>query len=920
MPSILSRTPSETSLPSSARSRGSSDSDHPALAGTPPLRRMTRSSSPPLKETRRTSIFSRLRRSIPSAPSQEDDDWPPMEKKQDPLPSPSEDSEEEYEEVLRMGCDYDFDTEEFDDEMDWERIKTLPRVRLIPPAEDQEEPIFLYPNFPKTVFTDTDTGSPTTPLPIKSNSVPTFISPFSDIGPQHQLPSPPRPSSIRRTSIASGSKNMWGGMSGGFTQPAPVFRRATQRPGSVVMPRKKEASAGDHRNKDSSPFSPPPAPGMERRATEPPLQDMSIMRAVLRHRFPSDPGPMEQYDRNDNTVEAGPSNIPTSLEFDPSTLPLTPPQPPLKDKDQEQSISTQIGGDETQQVSGPSVMFRSPSPRNLPPSPKDTRPRRNKSDRRKSRVSPMDCPIPTRPPPTPPHSTRSTTYPKTPAPLLLEKEKSQLKKQKSFKNFFFSDSTLNEDKRRKSTDSENVSTPLSGKDDKEKEKKNKEKEKEAEKDKIEGGTTTGMGLKKRFSLSNMSQAFKKRSVPPPIIPNVPDLPEIYKSKTKSGKQKMSSVPLPDVSAPVLIDRSFSAPISVEKSQQKRHILSSNLIDTKPVQSPFQTPTQEDDDTSDNSSLSSVSLEDIDDDPSSQQPRQARRATMIRAVSRSSTIGFDLQEMMGVGSSNSEEIIPIGPLLQQPLFSDPECTFENQALSDDQLEMILSQDIQRRSHLSHFSHIPDFDTLPTLPIHVTLPDMISTLPFGSLEEKSEHHCVMTHEGEGTDSDHWNSLDSARSSSEGGSSLPLTPIGNMSETIPVPSPSLDLTLSVPSSPSEEPVMVEIPPSPPQTTISPKSRTSTPCSVFSSPEALFKLISSPRSTRSSGSTATIQRSSPLNKMTDEEINILDIPKISAMEEGSKHGTQEYSSLAMGVKLRSLHFDSLGLDFENDQPPVPC
>ncbi|KAK8847401.1 hypothetical protein IAR55_005259 [Kwoniella newhampshirensis] len=134
-----------------------------------------------------------------------------------------------------------------EDEVEWERVRTLPRVRLVPP-EDEGEPIMLYP---PPHFLRPATPPPILPHPFLSppNSPPT--SP-----PNHRTTSPPSLTSPpRRPGSIYSTNPTWAGMAEGFILPPPKFQRARSgwggAPAGVIMPKKRAEVAEDRRRRMS---------------------------------------------------------------------------------------------------------------------------------------------------------------------------------------------------------------------------------------------------------------------------------------------------------------------------------------------------------------------------------------------------------------------------------------------------------------------------------------------------------------------------------------------------------------------------------------------------------------------------------------------------------------------------------------------
>lgn len=868
-----------------------------ALVDAPALQRMNRPPSPPPKpvasipmppprDPKRTSIFNigRLRRSAPPAAANGPGN---VQVSAIPLPNGSVvRAMDVFGEVMKQAAylhgrasgETVEDQDAEGDELDWERIKTLPRVRLVPPEEDDSEPVLLYPPAPQRTSMPSFTAEEGDSMRLHATMPGASLVPFEP--PSAQTASAAEPSAKRLSmSVAGGSacssRGIWGGMSPGFSQPPPVFRRGGQRPGSaIVMPRKKEQANAENRPKamPNEPFSPPrirgssiPVPSVkipihadaQVEAEDATCDDANVPLSVQTRRAMSDP----------------PSGRSTAS----TTTNRAATFPPLDGIDNAHSF-IELGD------------IDKPCPE-LPPSPP-----RESSPRRKSRAMSLTSILASktaqmsehRPPPVPPLPLPSNSL--KGAEPHTEPDSNRLKKQKSLKNFFFagssgrSESTAGvlEGKRRKSNETESSSETSSASGPKTK-----------RKDDAAGAREEG-SLRKRFSLSNMSQAFKKRSLGPGsgvAVPKVPDLPAEYRTAEKAskpGKPKSKSVPgvfdAPVVSSREPAPTQHAATVSeVDVGGSARGptppliVSSVGRMEFSPV---VQSPTSIDppllpdlemdlDSESDGSSL--FSLEDVElgsASPPTQQ--QTRRATIMRVVPRY-PMGFDLQEMMGMstGSLPSHRIgdrddLPDSPISMGPLLSRP--------------------------------------TPVALDVNQPATATTSSTP-------DEDHCRTP------DSDDWHSAESRPSSeTDTSSSQPHTPLDNEAPTqvllpaVPLPdvgsvdepnkivtetmlmSPSLSLTLRDPSEAAAH-------------DLSPVSRVaSTPKSRFSSPEGMLRMMASPRSNRSSFSGASVR--TPLRNSTPPRLNDIPIPPMP--------DTREYSSLMNAVQLRSLKFDALGLDFE--------
>ncbi|WVQ98037.1 hypothetical protein IAU59_005159 [Kwoniella sp. CBS 9459] len=187
-----------------------------------------------------------------------------------------------------------------EDEIEWQRVKTLPRVRLVPP-EDEGEPIMLYP---PPHFVRPATPPPTLPHP--------FLSPPSSppTSPPMRPGSPPQSPPRRPTSIYSSSPT-WAGMADGFVLPPPKFTRTSAgwggapRSMGVILPKKREEVDEDRRKRMSgvsmngaawdqvgSPPRSPPGPGGSGRMRS--LESQEEIAANKKMRIERDPPPTLQ--------------------------------------------------------------------------------------------------------------------------------------------------------------------------------------------------------------------------------------------------------------------------------------------------------------------------------------------------------------------------------------------------------------------------------------------------------------------------------------------------------------------------------------------------------------------------------------------------------------------------------------------------
>nr|XP_019008487.1 uncharacterized protein I206_07046 [Kwoniella pini CBS 10737]OCF47268.1 hypothetical protein I206_07046 [Kwoniella pini CBS 10737] len=456
-----------------------------------------------------------------------------------------------------------------EDELEWERVKTLPRVRLVPPPEEESEPIMLYPPPHMT--------RPSTPPPILPHP---FLSPPSSppTSPPRRPGSPPQSPPKRPTSIYSQSPT-WAGMADGFVLPPPKFSRnsvgwtSTAFGGNnIVMPKRRAEVAEDRRKRMSginiagSPPTSPPAivvSGMMRslesqeeiaankrmrieeavkvdvKATQEGTMDRVLVETkdivtspvdMDVDRIPSPPLlPHEVViSKTSNTLSSSETN--TSI----SQMPVDPPAPIPVRRSRALSLSAALSSSSLKNAA-------------VPPLPDLPRPpiRKQRSLKKfffSSSTPPEAASTSSCAPPVPPLPLRERTAEIQNIDSQVEQDKI-LKSKKVMKRARSKPSLKIDVKGSKSSSSAEVSpvTPALSTD----------------KTDISAIMDTPSapaplrGLSKRFSLSNMSQAFKKRSHSTPVsatsstspIPLVPDIPEAYKKeKYATGSSAKQPVP------------------------------------------------------------------------------------------------------------------------------------------------------------------------------------------------------------------------------------------------------------------------------------------------------------------------------------------------------------------------------------------
>ena len=445
-----------------------------------------------------------------------------------------------------------------------------------------------------------------------------------------------------------------------------------------------------------------------------------------------------------------------------------------------------------------------------------------------------------------------------------------------------------------------------------------------------GGTR---GLTKRFSLSNMSNAFKRSKKDGAAVPQVPELPAAYKRDKAGRSMSADSATTPTTSA--MRDIKHSA-VPLSPKLQEAAIIDSPVSRSRPLLSPQNSP---------GSSMKGLP------DPEPPSPG----ATSLRSV-------------LSVSSDNSGHTLnaPGSPSHDDTsLLSDTSSTFELETeLNHAQLVLVSPrtrrnpaeslQDILGVAPITRQSTVIKLDPIlsrRSVEAIVLGPLLMSPSDMATLSEEdaddNEHSISGTAardnndrrgSGESTSSGHEadegrprhygsaSSLESlSRSSSTSDplehapvtpSSVDCGPVLELPPPVPPKDDSLDVDLSAES--SEDAVMVDAP-SMQEIYDSP---TSTITTSRRSPEGLFRFLSSghsPKTTLKEVEISPKGKTKPLPPVASE-------PTGKKGNKGKAAGTmtfplppppvpetKEYSSLHSDVQLRSLHFDSgLGLDFE--------
>ena len=445
-----------------------------------------------------------------------------------------------------------------------------------------------------------------------------------------------------------------------------------------------------------------------------------------------------------------------------------------------------------------------------------------------------------------------------------------------------------------------------------------------------GGTR---GLTKRFSLSNMSSAFKRSKKDGVFVPQVPELPAAYK-RDKAGRSmsadsastptatvirdiKQSAVPLsPKLQESAIIDSPQTRPRSLLSPKNSPGSSVKALPDPEPS-SPGATslhsvrsvstahtlnapgsPTHDDtsilSDTSSNfeleTELNHAQLVLVSPRTRRNPAESLQDILGVAPVTRQSTI----VKMDPVLSRRSVEAIVLGPLLMSPgemapLSEEDECGITHDPSDPDNVRRG-SDSLATSDHAGHIrSDSPhQYDSESSLE---------SLSRSSSTSDPLEHAPVTP------------------SSADCGPTLelppPLPPMGN----------ALDVGLS--TVPFDDGVIVDTPSMHEMY----ESPTSTIATSRRSPEGLFRFLSSGHSPKTSPKTSVkeLEGASKSNPKSTH-VSAASRSSVKAVKSGAKAvtvsfplppppvpETKEYSSFNNEVQLRSLHFDSgLGLDFE--------
>ncbi|WWD21492.1 hypothetical protein CI109_105978 [Kwoniella shandongensis] len=846
-----------------------------------------------------------------------------------------------------------------EDEVEWERVRTLPRVRLVPP-EDEGEPIILYP---PPHFLRPATPPPTLPHPFLSPPTSPPTSP-----PSRRMTSPPSVASPpRRPTSVYATNPTWAGMADGFVLPPPKFQRARggwgAAPSGVVMPKKREQVVEDRRRRMSG--VPTTATGwidsVDGRPSSPPrkiraLESEEEIAANMLARIEETKHHSRDGDDSDmvDSSSAPDIEVPPAIPF----VEVTPPSIIPEKNSEAFEAESPVVDMQPSEKQEPSHPTESAEPKSV----------------RKTRALSLSAASSSQ--------LSSSLLDQVPAPPVPSRPQT-IKKQKSLKTFFFSSSTPASTSAPTNASVTSISLPKSssgrkGSEDKPKERgrgilsrarskpslkidvkmaKSTTSESFAGTSSSTTPTTPGLsttqselpassypetpsstinpphtatptprGLSKRFSLSNMSSAFKKRSSSTPVtgslakqsgvaVPRVPDLPDVYKKEKEARKVVHSAVPLgpsrvstaqgiqeADASTSVLVPTRCESPSTMddsrssEESSEPTKTVSKTRSSIESVSRPVNPlapllPALDLSSTSTSASVSAthpdspaattISTTSLDDDE--EDPEELMHAQLMQVSPRTRRDpAVSLQEYLGSGPARQGNvvIVPKGArrsveavvVLGLPAFVG------NMTNETDGSSSLLGRVMEERRG----SADTDETEMVVTPIQNPMEMFIASDP--------------------------NAFDQPSSSA-----ITSTEIIGQNDD------GLDLDLDLESLPSDT-VLVETPPPPPppssQTSTTATDSTPIPKGRFASPEALLrKLHTSSRKQH--------QQSTPYHSLSQAQALALreaalasavagkvPIPPIPLNEDGTIP-SEAYSSLMNDVQLRSLHFEGLGLDF---------
>ncbi|WVW78449.1 hypothetical protein I302_100403 [Kwoniella bestiolae CBS 10118] len=859
-----------------------------------------------------------------------------------------------------------------EDELEWERVRTLPRVRLVPPPEEQTEPIMLYPP-PRPA-----SPPPVLPHPFLSPpSSPPTSPPRLSTRPGSPPQSPPR----RPQSIYSQSPT-WAGMADGFVLPPPKFSRNSTGwsstafgGGNVVMPKKRE-QVDEDRRKRMSEINMDYAVGSPPRST-PAFVVSGIMRSlesqeeiaankrmrveqeeeVIKVDEPTVDGPKQRVLEDERELMASP------VDMDIDQIPSPPSVPDITATDANPLRSATMPM--TEAVATPPSPSKTPVPKAI----------------RRSRALSLSAAF----------SSSSTLKNVEVPPLPDLPARPPIRKQKSLKKFFFSSSTPPNAVLATAPVPPIPPVPLQDRHPTEDNKPAKEEKEKPSKGKkilqrarskpslkidvkvakpsssssstsvspITPALTTGKtdtsvtmetpssapaqprGLSKRFSLSNMSQAFKKKSSSTPVsatassgspVPVVPDIPEAFKrNKDVKGKGKVveSAVPIsPRKSKTLDTEKNdeILTPTGLPRRSESLKAIQS-LTFSQEEQASAENPVSQEDTTSNLITDEPQSLLPAFEVAGEHQPAAGRLRTSVLSTRSISTI--DIDDVEGEIEDDEQELAHAQLMHVSPRTRrDP-----SQSLS---LQEFLSSPPGKTSNIVI---VPTKGLRRSVEAVVMLgnPMLMNLQSPPTTEEQLEPAQVVQEVSK--------MLERRGSETESETEEVRTPLEELSEIFPnqpdVPQEEEEPTPRASSSRTAQPskdaiagceheydleslpsdiVLVETPPPLPSAPHSSESSThtqNTPTNNmknrFVSPEALLRRLHSSRRPNQSTPFVHSKKSSSSGsgsgpKERESLILLRDIPLPPLPPSGSR----EFSSLTKEMQLRSLKFESLGLDFQ--------
>ncbi|WVR04619.1 hypothetical protein IAU60_001630 [Kwoniella sp. DSM 27419] len=942
-----------------------------------------------------------------------------------------------------------------EDEIEWERVRTLPRVRLVPP-EDEGEPIILYP--PPHYYRPA-TPPPSLPHPLLSPPTSPPTSPTRIRRPGSPPQSPPR----RGGSVYAHSPT-WAGMADGFILPPPKFTRTGAGWGGapvsagVILPKKREEVNEDRRRRRSGASgngwnemgSPPSSPPRQRMRSLESQEEIQVnrRRTVLAEAAVLGDDPV---DLANILASEGVSDVLPA----PPILITSPPHndPPLSKTCDEAAPPDDQGNAADKAI--PVLPASAPSLPTAPPIP----------------VRASTLPAATPSPPKVPATAQSITaaVPQAarrtramslsaafsssgslknmnipPLPPLPPKPP-MIRKQKSLKMFFFSSTGVGEASNQDTAPP--VPTFVAPKHAEPKPKKTLQKAKSKPSLKIDvkaakpaepftgaspitpalstgqtaassdtigtpsitpvsatGSSNSNVvppqppsrGLSKRFSLSNMSQAFKRKSsmsnlsasavsshnsgtVETPI-PMVPDLPAEYKrQKATKAKSTMKVTEVCDREAKASIATAAGTTVPAVYDGIARRSESLNRLQSLSTDDPKELPKQHgqrrpiaiqdpsrpllpavDLVPARSSSPSSISTNPSDDegegDSELSEEQELVHAKLMQISPRTRRDPTaSLQEFLASapGQTGSVVIVPKGVRrsVEAVVIGSAEGGLNSATLagaSHASMMPVLENVGGSSGPLNRVIERRGSETEEEEEIATPMEEVAELFPHAEQRGVDGHAVVAQELGKQvplhsaellgqTGLTDWVEVDLTHGAEDiqPCKLIPVAPHHTGAEDAAV-----DDTGDLDSLPSDI-VLVDTPPAPPPSQASPCNSTPQPKNRFASPEALFKRLSTSRkagvhvtshqyqvtphprrAARDRPRARTENKSRPNEYEKDKEryrhIPMPPVPSVPGAgpcplreSTGANVGTGGYSSLAADVQLRSLHFDTLGLDF---------